>query len=78
MGKYLELVEQMNWSPPEPTLAARYPPDELGEPCPTCGSKEKWVWLNGSRLCRQGVIQGDHLGRLDHRATSEAGPTSPG
>jgi hypothetical protein len=37
---------------------AKYPPDELSEPCPDCGSKEKWIWLDGRRLCRPCVIQG--------------------
>jgi len=31
------------WSAPEPTIAHRYPPDELGEPCSACDSKEKWA-----------------------------------
>jgi hypothetical protein len=32
------------------------PPDELGDPCPDCGSKEKWVWLDGRQLCRSCLI----------------------
>jgi hypothetical protein len=39
-------------------------PDEVGgDPCPDCGAAEWWIWLDGSRLCRGGLIQGDHLGR---------------
>jgi Zinc-binding domain of primase-helicase len=35
------------------------PPDELGEPCPECGAKEKWRWLDGRSLCRACLISGD-------------------
>jgi hypothetical protein len=45
-------------SPPPSEIADTYPPDELGEPCPDCGSTEKWVWLDERRLCRPCVIQG--------------------
>ena len=34
------------------------PPDLLGDPCPDCGSKEKWVWLDQRRLCRPCLIRG--------------------
>ncbi len=44
---------------PDATIAARYPPDELGEPCPDCGSQEKWVWLDERRLCRPCLIRGE-------------------
>jgi hypothetical protein len=45
---------------PSSMLLAKYPPDELGERCLVCGSKGKWVWIDGRRLCRRGVIDGDH------------------
>jgi hypothetical protein len=44
---------------PPPTIADRYPPDELGEPCPDCGGIEKWRWLDGRLLCRTCLIRGD-------------------
>jgi hypothetical protein len=29
------------------------PPDDLSdEPCPICGSRERWQWLDGRLLCR--------------------------
>jgi hypothetical protein len=46
--------------PPDHPLLAKYPPDELGERCLVCGSKRKWVWIDGRPLCRRGVIDGDH------------------
>jgi TubC N-terminal docking domain len=39
------------------------PADEIGAPCPDCGATEKWWWIDGTRLCRAGVIADDHLGR---------------
>jgi hypothetical protein len=39
------------------------PPDLIGEPCSTCGSQERWRWVDGSLLCRPGLIHDDHLGR---------------
>jgi hypothetical protein len=74
MGRYLALAQQVMTTTEEPQalspvnpmlpsetpLLAKYPPDELGEPCPDCGSKGKWVWIDGRRLCRRGVIDGDH------------------
>jgi hypothetical protein len=39
------------------------PADEIGAACPDCGSTEKWRWIDGSLICRRGLIQGDHLGR---------------
>jgi hypothetical protein len=48
---------------PEPGLedpiGAKYPLDELGEPCPTCGGKEKWRWLDERLLCRPCLIRGE-------------------
>jgi hypothetical protein len=44
--------------PPQPTIADRYPADELGDPCPDCGSKEKWRWHHGRLLCRACLIRG--------------------
>jgi hypothetical protein len=64
MGKYLDLAEQVTTTREEPQgspLLAKYPPDELGEPCPACGSKEKWIWLDGRQLCRPCLIRGDRL-----------------
>ena len=43
---------------PSSMLLAKYPPDEFGDPCPDCSSKEKWVWLDGRRLCRPCLIRG--------------------
>jgi hypothetical protein len=48
---------------PEKSVADRYPPEELGDPCPDCGAKEKWIWLDGRRLCRPCVIRGGPLQR---------------
>jgi TubC N-terminal docking domain/Zinc-binding domain of primase-helicase len=29
------------------------PPDDLSDgPCPICGSRERWQWLDGRLLCR--------------------------
>jgi hypothetical protein len=42
-------------------------PDLIGEPCSTCGSQERWRWIDGSLICRRGVIEGNHLGRLCKR-----------
>jgi hypothetical protein len=44
----------------KPSIAVKYLPDVLGEPCPICESKEKWIWLDGSLLCRAGVLRGEH------------------
>jgi hypothetical protein len=33
------------------------PPDELGEPCADCGTKEKWRWLDGRLLCRACLLR---------------------
>jgi hypothetical protein len=54
MGKYLELAEQVDID--HPAIA---PPDALGEPCPACGTKEKWRWLDGRLLCRTCLVQSD-------------------
>jgi hypothetical protein len=43
----------------EDSVAAKFPPEELGEPCPECGSKEKWIWLDSRRLCCRCLIRGD-------------------
>jgi hypothetical protein len=49
------------------------PPDEVGgDPCPDCGAAEWWRWVDGSRVCRRGLIRGDHLGRLSDRALETA------
>jgi hypothetical protein len=39
------------------------PPDLISEPCSVCGSQERWRWIDGSLLCRPGLIHDDHLGR---------------
>jgi hypothetical protein len=39
------------------TVTEPPPPDELGEPCPTCEGTEKWRWLDGRFLCRACLIQ---------------------
>jgi hypothetical protein len=71
MGKYLDLADTViptteasqqviqpgSEASTEPTLLAQYPADELGEPCTVCGSPEKWVWLDGRRLCRPCLIR---------------------
>jgi hypothetical protein len=76
MGKYLDLAEGVvatrqdpraaEFAGPEPGMErlalAQYPADELGEPCVVCGSKEKWVWLDGRRLCRPCLIRGGDAG----------------
>jgi hypothetical protein len=38
-------------------LLVKYPPDELGEPCPQCAGKEKWRWLDGRLLCRPCLVR---------------------
>ena len=58
-AELLQVLTSPERSPPS-TVADRYPPDELGEPCPNCGSKEKWIWYGERRLCRSCVIQGGH------------------
>jgi hypothetical protein len=40
-------------------LLAKYLPDGLGDPCPDCGSKEKWRWHHGRLLCRACLIRGE-------------------
>jgi hypothetical protein len=57
--------------PPDATIADRYPPDELGEPCPACGGKEKWRWLDSRLLCRACLIRSD---ALPAEATAAAPP----
>jgi hypothetical protein len=52
MGKYLDLAEPVDLG--HPTAP---PPDELGKPCPACGTKEKWRWLDGRLVCRTCLIQ---------------------
>jgi Zinc-binding domain of primase-helicase len=47
------------------------PADEIGAACPRCGSTERWRWVDGTLICRKGVLEGDHIGRL-----SEAGKGS--
>jgi hypothetical protein len=33
------------------------PPDILSEtPCPLCGSRERWIWLDSRLLCRTCVV----------------------
>ncbi len=41
--------------------AASPPPADLigDDPCPTCGSQEKWRWLDGRLVCRPCLIAGD-------------------
>jgi hypothetical protein len=48
-------------SPLKASIADRYPPDEFGERCSVCGSPEKWIWLDGRRLCRPCLIRGGPL-----------------
>lgn len=40
-------------------VASPPPPDLIGEPCPLCGSVEKWRWLEGWLLCRACLIHGE-------------------
>jgi hypothetical protein len=54
------------------------PADEIGAACPDCGSTEKWKWIDGSLICRRGLIQGDHLGRLSERQATRADNGSAG
>jgi hypothetical protein len=35
------------------------PLDELGEPCPICGGKDKWRWLDDRMVCRACLIRRD-------------------
>jgi hypothetical protein len=35
------------------------PPDATGDPCPVCGSTEKWIWIDGRLLCRFCLVVGD-------------------
>jgi hypothetical protein len=51
MGTYLDRAEDGALG-----LQATPPPDELGEPCADCGSKDKWRWLDKRLLCRPCVI----------------------
>jgi hypothetical protein len=46
-------------APKVPSIADFYPADELGALCDTCGSNEKWRWLDGRLLCRLCLIGGD-------------------
>jgi hypothetical protein len=69
--------------PLEPPLLAKYPPDELGEPCAVCGFKEKWVWLDGRQLCRPCLIWGhgpsvaiDDGEECTHENTSNGKPSA--
>ena len=63
-GELLRLLTPV--SPKKPL-----PPDLVdGTPCPSCGGRERWLWVDGSLLCYRGLIMDDHLGRLWPRAGS--------
>jgi hypothetical protein len=67
VGKYLALAEQVI---PQVDRADKYPPDEVGgDPCPNCGAAERWIWLDGRRRCRPGLI----TGRAPATASKEVG-----